>query len=272
MEPTKVAEAKEITGISEESQEKPNDESQEESQEELKEESQEKPKDESQQEQKEEPQEEPKDEPAKRKKTAQERINELTRQRREAEREAAYWKSQAEQTKKPVQEDFDDFNDYIAAAIDHKERLKAAENIKKDMELRKKAALDVFKENATEIKAKNPDFDEVIERPVFTDTMKSVIFAMDNGPTVAYHIGKHPEIAGKFVHLAPEQQIYEIFKIEQSLLLSENKKKISSAPPPIEPVGITGTSEKDPSKMSTAEWMEWDRQREIAKLKHKLGG
>ena len=263
MEPTKVAEEKDVTGISEEPKEPI---------EEPKGEPAEEPKEESKEEPKEEPKDEPKDEPAKRKKTAQERINELTRQRREAEREAAYWKSQAEQTKKPVQEDFEDFNDYIAAAIDHKERLKAAENIKKDMELRKKAALDVFKENATEIKAKNPDFDEVIERPVFTDTMKSVIFAMDNGPAVAYHIGKHPEVAGKFVHLAPEQQIYEILKIEQSLLLSENKKKISSAPPPIEPVGITGTSEKDPSKMSTAEWMEWDRQREIDKLKNKLGG
>ena len=264
MDSTNVAEEKEVTGIPEESEvelkEKPKEEPQEASKEELKEEP------------KEEPKEKPKEEPAKRKKMAQERINEITRQRREAEREAAYWKSQAEQTKTPVQEDFEDFNDYIAAAIEHKERLKAAENIKNDMELRKKAALDVFRENAMEIRTKNPDFDEVVERPVFTDTMKKTIFAMDNGPSVAYHIGKHPEIAGKFVGLAPEQQIYEIFKIEQNLLLSEKKKKTSSAPPPIEPVGITGTAEKDPSKMSTSEWMAWDRQREIDKLKHKLGG
>ncbi|MFA7063389.1 MAG: hypothetical protein WC132_04560 [Methanomethylophilus sp.] len=221
----------------------------------------------------EEAEEEKKPEP--RRKTAQERIDELTRKRREAEREAAYWKAQAEQSKlsgPPVQENFETFDEFVTAAIDYRDRQKAIEARKADEDLRLKASVQVFNENAAELKAQNPDFDEVVERPVFTDTMRRMLLGMDNGPKVAYHIGKNATIAGKFANLSPEAQIYEIVKLEQSLTLAEKTKKTTSAPPPIDPVGTPSATEKDPSSMSIAEWMEWDRQRHLAKLEQKIKG
>lgn len=215
------------------------------------------------------------------KKTAQERINEITRKRREAEREAEYWRQKAleketeEQPKipngRPLQSNFDTVEEYEDALIEwHDQRkadkIKVAEEAKARNEMVKK-----FNDSAKEMRAAHDDFDEVIEAPIFTDTMRKTIFAMDTGPMVAYHLGSNPDIADTIKTLSPERQIYEIYKLETSLKLAQKKKTTTSAPEPITPVGDTGGMEISPDKMSIDEWMAWDKKRQLEKIKHRIG-
>ena len=92
---------------------------------------------------------------------------------------------------------------------------------------------------------------------------------------MAYHLGKpeNHETAQRIGGMPTEMQIYELGKLEQNLMLAKKiKPKVTKAPAPIKPVGISGGSQTDPSKMTTAQWMEWNKQNELNKLKKKLGG
>jgi hypothetical protein len=61
-------------------------------------------------------------------------------------------------------------------------------------------------------------------------------------------------------------------KLEAQLLLAQKTKKVTTASEPITPVGITGSPKIDPSKLNIDDWMKWDREQEIEKLKAKIGG
>jgi hypothetical protein len=96
----------------------------------------------------------------------------------------------------------------------------------------------------------------------------------DNGPELAYFLGR-PEnrtTAEKIRNFPVEIQLYELGKLEASLLVAKKTKKVPSAPPPLTPVGMGTGGEEDPSKMSTAEWMEWDKKRTLERLSKKHGG
>jgi len=104
--------------------------------------------------------------------------------------------------------------------------------------------------------------------------MREALLQSENGPQVAYHLGR-PEnwdLANKIRELSPTRQLYELGKLETQLLVVKQTKKVTAAPPPIKPVGITGGGEKDPSKMSTEEWMDWDKKQTIEKIKKRLSG
>jgi hypothetical protein len=97
--------------------------------------------------------------------------------------------------------------------------------------------------------------------------MRKAIFSLDNGPMIAYHLGNNRDVADAIVKLSPERQVYELYKLETKLLLAQKTKTKTDAPDPIVPVGGITQSEKDPSKMSIGEWMEWDKQKRLDKLK-----
>jgi hypothetical protein len=102
--------------------------------------------------------------------------------------------------------------------------------------------------------------------------MAQTIQASDVGPDIAYYLGSNPREADRISRMSPYLQAKEIGKIEAKLADSPIPvKKTSSAPPPIKPVSAKGTSGSsyettDPrsvSAMSTSEWIERERQRQI---------
>jgi hypothetical protein len=104
--------------------------------------------------------------------------------------------------------------------------------------------------------------------------MRYAILNSDTGPELAYFLGlpENRDTALKIQSLSPDRQYYEMGKLETKIALAQKTKKVPSAPPPISPVGMSGTGgEVDPSKMSTAEWMAWDKQKTLDKLKAKYG-
>ena len=122
---------------------------------------------------------------------------------------------------------------------------------------------------------KYADFEQVVYNPKLpiTNVMAETIQASDVGPDLAYYLGSNPQEAARISRLSPFLQAKEIGKIEAKLLDNPPVKKTSSAPAPISPVtakaaGNPSYDTTDPrsvKSMSTSEWIEAERQRQIRK-------
>ena len=102
--------------------------------------------------------------------------------------------------------------------------------------------------------------------------MAETIRASDIGPDVAYYLGSNPKEADRISKLPPYLQAKELGKIEVKLADSPPVKKTSSAPAPIAPVTARGlgkavdtTDPRSLKEMSTSEWIEAERMRQIKK-------
>lgn len=222
----------------------------------------------------------------KRKKTAQERFDELTWKRREAERKAEeaerraeFWrmKAEGEAPEKPAvpkADDFDTQEEYLAAMVDHRlrESRVAAEHAREQE--RRDETVANFHRRADRLRERFEDYDEVISAKVFTPAMMDVLWASENGPQLAYYLGR-PEnrrVADRIASLPTHLQPFEIGKLEAGLLAAARERKTTSAPPPSKPIAGSAKPAVDESRMSDDEWYKRERQREIDKLKKKLGG
>lgn len=217
------------------------------------------------------------------KKTAQERIDEITKARREAEREREYWKRVALEKEpkeqlvaheipgvpsRPTIDQFDTTSEYEDALLVWHDTRKEAKTRAERQRLAEDESLKTFQSRAKKLREEHADFDEVIEAPVFSQVMRSALLHSENGPAVAYFLGRpeNIETAEKIRALPTELQPYELGKLETKLMLAQQTKKVPGAPPPLKPVGITGGGEIDPSKMSDDEWYAWEKQQTMKRL------
>ena len=154
---------------------------------------------------------------------------------------------------------------------------KAAELLEKREQARIQAELlEQFHEQEEEARAKYDDFEQVAYNPKLpiTDVMAQTIQASEIGPEMAYYLGSNPKEAERISKLSPILQAKEIGKIEAKLSDNPPVKKTSNAPAPIAPVtartsGSPAYDTTDPRSiktMSTSEWIEAERQRQIKKL------
>lgn len=107
------------------------------------------------------------------------------------------------------------------------------------------------------------DFDEVCaeSEAVVTPKMSEAILESDKGALIAYYLAKNPGEAERISKLAPSKQVAAIVALEDKV--AKPAKQPSKAPEPIKPVGQKAEVEKDPSKMTDAEFAAW-RRRQIA--------
>lgn len=218
-------------------------------------------------------------------KGVQKRLDELTRNWREAERrEAALLallqqnRTQPEATPRPAQDDkpktladFDyDEGKFQAHIFEQAERrsveaarreLTAAQE--RDAAERRKSS---FKSRSTEFAKTVEDFESVAyDRSLsISPDMAEVIQDSDDGPALLYHLGKNPDIAEKIAQLPPKAAARELGKIEARLAFEREKakpNKVSGAPPPPPKVegadpGNLSVKPDDPEsdKLSDQEW------------------
>lgn len=216
-------------------------------------------------------------------KGVQKRINELTRARYEAEQarneaerrayemammiangavKPAAHPSAPQSQAEPSLGDFESFDAYAAALVDH--RVKAAlqqqqQAVRQSQEAETaKQAKDAFVLRMQTFAAQEaPDFERVaFSNPHMTDAMAQAIMASEDGPRIAYMLGKNPAESARLAALPPILQAREIGKIEANLNRTATQKT-SGAPPPVKPVGSASGGNVDPSKMSTEEWIKW---------------
>jgi hypothetical protein len=197
----------------------------------------------------------------------------LAREQRKWEREQAQKaKSQPVPTEPLKADDFADAQTYADALAERKAQELLA---KRDAEAERAAMLDAYHDREEEARNKYDDFEQVAYNPKLpvTETMAQTIQASDNGPDVIYYLGSNPKEAERIARLSPLLQAREIGKIEANLGSNPPAKKTSTAPAPIAPVtartsGAPAYDTTDPRSvkaMSTSDWIEAERLRQIKK-------
>jgi hypothetical protein len=155
--------------------------------------------------------------------------------------------------------------------------LKKAEEllIQRDRQKEQAEIVEAYGEREEKARDKYDDYEEVVYNPKLriTDVMAETIQHSDIGPDLAYWLGSNPKEADRIARLSPIMQAREIGRIEVKLTDNPTVKKTTSAPTPISPVtarssGSPSHDTTDPRSiktMSTSEWIEAERNRQIRK-------
>lgn len=213
----------------------------------------------------------------------QKKIDKLTKQRAEAEREAAYWRGKAEGSTtgdmpaEPAKgkldpNDFATYEEYVDAVADAKieERIAKIEAERtQSAETRQKQKMEEVFQKA---RAKYEDFDEIAFAPTGVVTNPEVLKILqttgDSMGDLLYYLGSNPEVSRRINAMSPINAAIELgavkAKITQKPKVKPNK---TNAPPPLEVLGGGGeASQKSVDKMSFAELKaKWEAER-IARL------
>ncbi|NBW51104.1 MAG: hypothetical protein EBR49_13660 [Betaproteobacteria bacterium] len=170
----------------------------------------------------------------------------------------------------PPADSFESTEAYADALAEQKARELVA---RREAERQQAELLEAYHDREEEARTKYEDFEQVAynQNLPITTVMAQTIQASDVGPDVAYYLGSNPREADRISRLSPYLQAKEIGKIEAKLVDNPPVKKSTNAPPPIKPVTAKGSSgggyeTTDPrsiSSMSTSEWIEAERRRQI---------
>jgi len=196
----------------------------------------------------------------------------LAREQRKWEREQAAKQPQPTAVDVPPADYFDTPEAYAEAlAVRKAEELLA----QRDAARQQSELLEAYHDREEEARNKYDDFEQVAYNPKLpiTEVMAQTIQLSEVGPEIAYYMGANPKEAERISKLAPLMQAKEIGKIESRLSDNPPVKKTSNAPAPIAPVTARGTNSPaydttDPrstKSMSTSDWIEAERQRQIKK-------
>lgn len=219
----------------------------------------------------------------------QPRIDELTRDKHAAKREADYWKQRAESAEKPpeppkakpVPEQFDDYSAYVEALTDWK----AEGKVKESFEARDKANAEKqsaekrasnWSEREARVREQMSDYDTVMRAadvPIATH-VEELLLESEEGPRVALHLAKHPDIATKLNGMTPLQAAREIGRLEMMVAVPAAEPaadsseapaiapapeikppKTTAAPPPARPVASGRTTTVPLDKMGMDEYV-----------------
>ena len=197
----------------------------------------------------------------------------LAREQRKWEREQAARQTVPVAPKEmPSIDNFESTDAYAEALA-----LRKAEELvaQRDRQKEQAQVVEAYSEREEKARDKYDDFEDVVYNPKLriTDVMAESIQSSDNGPDLAYWLGSNPKEAERIARLSPILQAKEIGKIEVRLADNPPVKKSTSAPTPISPVtarssGSPSHDTTDPRSiktMTTSEWIEAERNRQIRK-------
>ncbi len=163
---------------------------------------------------------------------------------------------------KPVPDQFPTYEDYSEALADwkyedrrRKEKAADAEASAKNAQAQAaQAVINAYNERVTEAMERYDDFEDVVGRSTpIPDAAVHAIVKLENGPDVAYYLGKNPKICKKMMDFANEGDILsaliEVGKISQALLPTEESEEEGGDPVPkvttkakIPPRHVSGSS------------------------------
>jgi len=195
----------------------------------------------------------------------------LARERRKWEREAAVKTKGSPEVSADLPSKDENPDAYAEALAERK----AAELLaRREAEREQLALVEAYHDREEQAREKYDDFEQVVYNrnlPI-TDVMAQTIQASDVGPDVAYYLGSNPKEADRIARLSPFLQAKEIGRIEAKIAENPPVKRSTSAPPPIKPVTaksssapVLDTTDPRSMKMSTSEWIEAERMRQIKK-------
>ena len=200
----------------------------------------------------------------------------LAREQRKWEREQAQRQSEQETLKAAPTATADQF-DTTEAYAEALALRKAEELIaKREAAKQQSQILESYHDLEEEARTKYDDFEQVAYNPklTITNVMAETIQSSDIGPELAYYLGSNPKDAERISRMSPLGQAKEIGKIEAKLAADPPTKRTTSAPQPISPVnarssGSPAHDTTDPRSiktMTTSQWIEAERNRQIRKF------
>jgi hypothetical protein len=199
----------------------------------------------------------------------QERIDDLTAARRDAERRAAAAEARALQLQQQLKppgpnaslEEHDDYRVERAVVkaradeLTHEARTAQQEAVQK--------TFDTFQAKAEAVADRMPGLvDKFCALPEVSQAMASFVAESDRGAEVAFHLAQNPNEATRIARLSPLHQGIELARLEGKLSVAPQIRKVSTAPSP--PPTVTGNpspASRDPHEMNQAEYNEWYRKR-----------
>jgi signal recognition particle GTPase len=199
----------------------------------------------------------------------------LAREQRKWERDQVAKQAEVQTLRStpPVADHFNDPEEYAQALALQKATELVAQ---RDAAKQQAEIMEAYADSEEKVRDKYDDYDQVARNPnvPITEVMAEAIYESDVGPEVAYYLGSNVKEAARISRLSPFMQAKEIGKIEARLASDPPVKKTSNAPAPISPVtarsnGAPSHDTTDPrsiKSMTTSQWIEAERVRQIKKL------
>jgi len=232
----------------------------------------------------------------------QPRIDELTRARRQAERETAYWRGLAEAKanpppeppKKPEPANFETYEAYTEALAEFKageivERELGKREVRAQEQTEAQRRAQTWHERSLEAAKTIPDLEAVLAASEVNvaDHVTAQLLDSELGPQIAYHLDKNPEIAERWNGMSEAQVAKEIGKLELQLAPAApaaeaeadernvtrdstpppapvQNRRVSSAPPPMKPVGQGRSTTVDMAKMNMEDYVKLRREQKAS--------
>lgn len=214
-------------------------------------------------------------------KGVQKRIDELTREKREAERKASEEAQkradlerqiaerqraelQSVQTDdRPERSDYEDPDAYTVALSEWTARKAVQEDRIQRAQAEQQArvqqgyrsVIDRWQSGIEKALEKHPDFREVTEAenlPI-AEHLKFALLSHDNGHEIAYYLGTHPDEAARLSSLSPLQSALAVGALGAKLA-DEAKPQVSRAPRPATPIAARSNAVKTPESESMEEY------------------
>ena len=181
-------------------------------------------------------------------KNAQARFNELTRLRREAERERDFYKGLATQqaphspqdgaTVEPDIDDFESYGDYVKALAKHEVRQQQEATATQRTQIIREASWESKVEAA---RSTIPDYAQVVgSSDIDVSNIADALMESDRGPELAYYLATRPELAERLNRMSPVKAALELGRLETSLA-APAVKVASKAPAPATPLRSSGS-------------------------------
>jgi hypothetical protein len=203
-------------------------------------------------------------------KTAQDRINDLTRARREAERERDFYKglvsqptpaSPVEGAPKPTADSFDTYDDYVEALTDWK----VEQTINKQSSAKAQQTTEMVRAASWDAKLAEavstiPDFADVVGSSEIrlAKHVEDAMVDSDLGGHLAYHFAQHPELVERLNNLSPNKAALEMGRLEVALS-TPVAKPTTKAPAPVTPIRSAPARQDDLAKVPMDQYIEMRR-------------
>lgn len=215
----------------------------------------------------------------------QERVNEITRARREAERREQAQAQRAESLereleqyrkgspqhqprsteKAPALADFNyDMDEWSRAmseyAITQAESRVEQKISTRSQQERQQSVQKSFEERAAKYAAEHPDFDQAVDdlgRTIrFSPEIVEAIGMSDHGPAVVHYLAQHLDEADRIARLPAHIAAVQLGRIEAQVS-TPKPKPVTKAPDPAPTLGGGAAASKDPDRMTADEWLAW---------------
>ena len=178
--------------------------------------------------------------------------------------------------KPPSESDFDNPAEYAHALVQHALKAQSGDMTREQAEAAQRevqeASDELWKERIDAMRARVPDFDEVVLTDKFQlhKSAFTAIRALDDGASVLYYLAKNPAEAARVTNLArqgPIGLLVELGRLSKSL--EAPARVVSQAPAPIKTVtGGAAAPLRTPENMSVEEFSERYRERQKASRRH----